>query len=794
MTESQRNREHGRTQEAASTLLGFFTLANRRRNFWAAGAILLAVAGIAVAVLAARALAHNDATRSREAFASASAEIASSLKLGILHEEDLNASMQAYIAGNPKGTNRQFLRWTKRVRAVERYPELVGFGFVVMVPASQLDAYIARARADYPTSAGAGGRSYKIVPPGRRPFYCLAPLGYARQGVGPPAGFDFCASDPTHQGLRTRDSGRSAYTSADVGKGQTLAVLKPVYRSATVPSTKAGRRAAFVGWIGSGFMPNVLLAQALASHPGTAITMRRRGTPVAFSKGAPRAGAHSVTLDLRNGWTLQTFGAVAAGGVFHNGSAFALLGAGVAVSILLAVLLFVLGTGRLRALRLVDEKTDELRHQALHDTLTDLPNRALILDRAEQLLARNRRAGTPGAAMFLDLDEFKNVNDTLGHDAGDELLRAVADRLESCLRNSDSLGRLGGDEFVILVDGGPLSVAPELVAERLLDVLGQPFDLPGAPMPVTVTASIGIAVGDRSSASELLRDADMAMYLAKGAGKNRFAVFGPEMEKDVRQRYEMEFELRSALEADQFRLVYQPIYNLDDLSLIGVEALLRWEHPTLGMVQPNEFIPILEASGHILEVGRVVLIEACQQTAKWQAEGSDLGISVNISARQLDQDVIIDHIREALELSGLEPAMLTIEVSETALMRNTDTTAQRLHELKAIGIQIAIDDFGTGYSSLSYLQKFPVDSIKIDRSFVDGISRSPESMALIHTLVQLGRDLGLRTLAEGIETIEQADQLRGQHVDEAQGFLLAKPLDAETFETTILHHARQTVG
>jgi predicted signal transduction protein with EAL and GGDEF domain len=209
-----------------------------------------------------------------------------------------------------------------------------------------------------------------------------------------------------------------------------------------------------------------------------------------------------------------------------------------------------------------------------------------------------------------------------------DLLRAVSARLESCLRDADSLGRLGGDEFVILIDGGPLSVAPELVAERLLDVLRGPFDLTGAPMPVTVTASIGIAVGDRPSAGELLRDADMAMYLAKGAGKNRFAVFGPEMEKDVRQRYEMEFELRSALEADQFRLVYQPIYNLDDLSLIGVEALLRWDHPTLGMVQPNDFIPLLEASGHILEVGRVVLIEACQQTAKWHAQGSDLGISV----------------------------------------------------------------------------------------------------------------------------------------------------------------------
>jgi diguanylate cyclase (GGDEF)-like protein len=767
----------------------------RRRRAWAAAATLLAIAGIAGASVGAAVLARNDSNRSHEAFVASSAEIASTLELTILHEEDLVVSAQAFFAEHSHATNTEFVRWANAIRAFERYPELVGFGFSEIVPASQLASYAARVTADPPAPVP-GGR-FQVLPAGNRSYYCLSPVGRTRlAGSGPPVGFDFCAADPAGLALLGRDTGRGAYAPVDFGSSTSLSVSTPVYRGGVAPSTPAGRRAAFLGWVGMAVVPKLVLARALAGHPGMAATMRfREGrSDVVFSGGTRPKGARTVSQDLHNGWTVQTFREVETGGVFGNAGASAVLGAGIAMSFLLAALLFVLATGRARAWRLVDDKTDELRHQALHDSLTGLPNRALVVDRADQLLARNRRAGCDGAAMFLDLDEFKNVNDNLGHEAGDDLLKAVAERLASCLRESDTVGRIGGDEFVVLVDGGPLHVGPDLVAERLLDVLRQPFELAGAPTPVTVTASIGIAVGDRRSAGELLRDADVAMYLAKGAGKNRYEVFGPQMEIDVRQRYEMEFELRSALEAHQFRLVYQPIYNLDDLAVIGVEALLRWDHPTLGVVSPGEFIPLLEASGHIVEVGRAVLIEACRQMASWHAAGSELGVSVNVSARQLDHDVIVDQVREALALSGLDAAMLTIEVTETALMANADTTAQRLHQLKALGVQLAIDDFGTGYSSLAYLQKFPVDSLKIDRTFTDGISRSPESKALIHTLVQLGRDLGLRTLAEGVETSEQIDQLRGQHVNEAQGFLLARPLDPVTFETTILGHTPQPAG
>jgi diguanylate cyclase (GGDEF)-like protein len=357
---------------------------------------------------------------------------------------------------------------------------------------------------------------------------------------------------------------------------------------------------------------------------------------------------------------------------------------GLALSLLLGALIYLLGSGRAQSRVLVDERTDELRFQALHDSLTGLPNRALIMDRIDQLLARNRRNGTVGAALYIDLDDFKNVNDSLGHEVGDRLLAAVATRMASTLRDADTIGRMGGDEFVMLIDGSERMVAPELVAERLLDVMRQPFEFDGSSTSLHANTSIGIAVGDRGSAGELLRDADIALYQAKARGKNRYEFFHPEMQTDIGRRIRLEFDLRSALAAEQFRLVYQPIYNLDDLSVVGVEALLRWDHPTDGVLAPDEFIPILEQTGQIREVGAWVLRQACAQMAAWHARGDTLNVSVNVSGRQLDDDRIVDHIREALHTTGLHPTSLIIEVTETALMRDTDAAVRRLHAIKAI--------------------------------------------------------------------------------------------------------------
>jgi diguanylate cyclase (GGDEF)-like protein len=426
---------------------------------------------------------------------------------------------------------------------------------------------------------------------------------------------------------------------------------------------------------------------------------------------------------------------------------------------------------------------EHIRFQAVHDTLTGLPNRALILDRTEQMLARARRSYVPVAALFIDLDGFKEVNDTLGHAIGDRLLQAVTARLAGIMRESDSVGRLGGDEFVVLVDGSTMDAGPELVAERVLSVLRQPFELEGTLCgPLTLTASIGIAAGARSSATELLRDADIALYGAKAAGKDCFVVFRPEMHTVVQDRLLLEMDLREALAAQQYFLVYQPIFNLASGAPTGVEALLRWSHPTKGVVLPDDFIPILELSGLITSVGRWVLAEACRQGARWHGLGYQLDISVNISARQLENDDLIRDVTSALRVSGLDPRSLIVELTETAIMRNMPDVVRRLLALKAMGVRVAIDDFGTGYSSLAYLQQFPVDSIKIDRSFISSMADSPEAGVLIRSLVQLGKTLGLETLAEGIEATGQYAQLVREHCDSGQGYLFGRPLETGAVE------------
>jgi diguanylate cyclase (GGDEF)-like protein len=399
------------------------------------------------------------------------------------------------------------------------------------------------------------------------------------------------------------------------------------------------------------------------------------------------------------------------------------------------------------------------------------------------MLARSRRSQTPVAALFVDLDNFKSINDTLGHAVGDELLRAVAARLNGVIRDADALGRLGGDEFVVISEELSLSAGPELVAERLLDALKHPFKLGvDKETQLTVTASVGIAAGDHTSAEELLRNADIAMYRAKWDGKNRYVVFETGMQDILQDRMELEMDLREALEKDEFFLAYQPTIDLRDMSPTGVEALIRWEHPVRGVVQPDDFIPLLEETGMIVDVGRWVLQEACSQGAAWRAAGYPIGMAVNVSGRQLDTDQLIADIEGALSESDLDPQALTIEITETTLMRNVEDTVRRLTEIKALGVRIAIDDFGTGYSSLAHLQRFPVDALKIDRSFISQLQHNQEGETLIHTLVQLGKALSLETVAEGIEQQQELSLLQDEDCDNGQGFLFARPLDVAATE------------
>jgi diguanylate cyclase (GGDEF)-like protein len=759
-------------------------LAGARRNHrsaWMAIAALLAVVGIGGSTYAFSAV-RAETAKSHKDFSSSSVQIAAALQLAIAHEQDLIVSTQSFIIGNPLPSQAQFTQWATDVEALQRYPELVRLVVVQYVPATQLSAYEAAVAAKQ-------SKPFVLTPAGTHPSYCFVSVGIERSvSATIPANYNLCEGTLGQKVRDARNSGVGALLPITGDGATSLALETPVYSTSSVPSSVAARQAAFVEVIGMNVRPNVLLQTALNGHANTAVELHSGSgaSAVAFHMGHAPARTQSLTISLHDGWAIETVGILNTGGIFGAAGGFPLLAGGIVLSLLLGLLIYVLGSGRAQSRDLVDERTDELRFQALHDSLTGLPNRALIMDRIDQLLARNRRNGTAGAALYVDLDDFKNVNDSLGHETGDRLLASVATRMASTLRGADTIGRMGGDEFVVLIDGSEPMVAPELVAERLLDVMRQPFEFEGSSTSLLVNTSIGIAVGDRSSGGELLRDADIALYQAKVAGKNRYEFFHPEMQTTIGRRIQLEFDLRSALAAEQFHLVYQPIYNLGDLSVVGVEALLRWQHPVDGLLGPDEFIPILEQTGQIREVGAWVLYQACRQMASWHALGDRLTVSVNVSGRQLDDDRIVEHIRHALRSTGLQPTSLTIEVTETALMRDTKSAVRRLHAIKELGVSVAVDDFGTGYSSLAYLQQFPVDCIKIDKSFTSAMVSSPESEALIRTFVQLGKDLGLTTLAEGVETSSEMDLLRADNVDEAQGYLFARPLDPETLEAQFL--------
>jgi diguanylate cyclase (GGDEF)-like protein len=754
----------------------------RPTSLWAVIAVLVLLIGLAASWFAAGSVARIDTRLLRQEFERSSTEIASHLHLDIERQNDLVVNASGFVVANTQSTPADFSRWASSVHLLDRHPDVLGLGFVVIVPADHLAGFV----ADASTSA----RPFSVVPEGVRPFYCLSALSEIRDPSQFPRGTDWCAGSGI--GLDEGDSSQSRYSLVVVGNSQLLSVNVPVYRGGAEPDSAAARRTALTGWVGIVSDPSVILSQAMLGHPEMAVTMSYQADSSAatFSHGDRPNEAETSSIVLGDGWTVQTFALPADVGVLADGNAMSLMLIGVAFSLVLAALVMALATGRYRALRLVGLRTGELRHQSLHDALTGLPNRALIVDRLEQLLARCRRNDTAGAALFVDLDDFKNVNDSLGHAAGDQLLIAVAARLTAALRDVDTIGRLGGDEFVVLIDGALDRSTPGAVAQRIIDVIRQPFQLDAVPMTINVNASVGIAIGERFTAGDLLRDADVALYQAKAAGKNRYEMFHPEMHHDILRRIELEFDLRSAIEGEQFWLAYQPVYRLGDLALVSVEALLRWNHPVRGVVMPDDFIPLLEQTGQIGEVGRWVLHRACQQMADWRALGNELSVSVNVSARQLDHDEVVDDICRALHSSGLPATSLTIEVTETALMRNPTETARRLHEINELGVRIAVDDFGTGYSSLAYLQQFPVDSLKIDRRFTNAIGSSPESKALIRTLVQLGVDLGLTTLAEGVETADQMDLLLRERVDHAQGFLLSRPLDPVALELQVLEPAR----
>jgi diguanylate cyclase (GGDEF)-like protein len=715
---------------------------------------------------------------------------------GILLQRDSNfvATLRAVLTMNPAMTPSQFEQWYSRLQGPQRQVGGIGSAVVNVVNAKDLVRFQARRDAD-PAFIRLLGSSIAFIPPTGQPQSCL--LG-ASGALAPLSsiGARLVQQDWCNPRSFVGSSEATALWAAAASDQVLLQPINetwlhttlfesPFYRRGVALRTPAQRTANTLGWVVNSFDVDTLLHQALGRNHGLSVRLQYsnpdgRSVYVAGIGRATGSLTRRTVMNFDGRWTVTVTGAATVSGLSPVLQGVIISGAGVIVTLLLALLILTLSRSRESALAMVAEKTTQLRHQAMHDALTGLPNRVLAIDRAEQMLARARRAEQPIAVLYIDVDGFKHINDTFGHAVGDTFLRAVAARLETVVRAGDTAARLAGDEFVVLLEASTLDVGPELVAQRLLDVLREPYDLTDEiGRELSVTASIGVAYGRHETAEELLADADVALYAAKEAGRNQYVAYESGMQTAAQDRITLEMDLTDALAAEELFLVYQPTFDLKSERTTGVEALLRWRHATRGVIAPDVFIPIAEHSGLILPIGRWVLHTATVQAAAWRARGHELSISVNVSGRQLDHDELVDDVRSALAESGLEPSALTVEITETALMKDPEATARRLTAIKALGVRVAVDDFGTGYSSLAYLRQFPVDTLKIDRAFVQGIASSKESAALIQTLIDLGKSLGLETLGEGIEDLAQLEHLQRARCDSGQGFLYARPLEAD---------------
>ncbi len=793
---------------------------------------LFLVVGLAAAVGATLKWKNIDARETRQAFRLRASGVAGKVNVALQRDTDLTTTTRTLVEQDPDMTNAQLGSWFSA--SLPTAPaDASGVTYIEKVTAGELYYYRVAIGAD-PTSALSAGTPFAITPSTAQAPYCLTRLLALRSSltsVGDaalPPGLDWCSTSVNTALTAARDTGQVEVTkllgpdearvlglqsqagsapgnsdvqtlkSLDQAFNSTMVVVAPVYEGST-PATVAGRANALEGWVGGIFDTSKILTDAVAGQSDLQVTLTRvnagaEPVVIATSDDTNTSGGlvDAVPVGGSGQWVVTVRQPSPAGSATGGTKGLALGGAIALGTLILFFVLRSLLVTRRRALDEVSEQSSELEHMALHDSLTGLPNATLVLDRAEQMLIRSRRSQMPTAALTLGIDRFKEFNDTHGFDTGDELLKAVAERLRTVLREADTIGRVRGDEFVVLTDGASLAAGPELVAERILDVVREPFYLgDNHPEPFSVSASVGVALGPRVDAEQLLHDADTALSEAKDAGRGRYALFGQDTPQAIESRMAFENELRSAVATDQFFLRYQPIFDIETRTTTGVEALLRWQHPTRRVMPPDHFLPLLEESGLIVPLGRWVIQEACRQGANLHRDGYMLSMSVNISARQLESENLVDDVRDALAESGFEPNALVLEITETTIMRDTSLMVDRLIALKGLGVRIAIDDFGTGYSSLAYLRQFPVDILKIDRSFISSLATTRDSSMLIHTLVQFGKTLGLETIAEGIEEEGQMDPLLAEQCDTGQGFLYGRPLSPTQLEIFLRTHLTQ---
>jgi diguanylate cyclase (GGDEF)-like protein len=766
---------------------------NRRRGMWAAAAVVCVLAGSAASVLGAHAVAHHDAAKTETSFQQGSQAIASTLKLAVQRQEELTVAASTFFAGNPKATSAEFARWVTWARTRRRYPELDALG---LLPAPPKPAPVVhKPTAITASSTGTASTSGEASP---TPIDASSPPAPASP-----------APAPVHVApalLLSRNTGLSIYHPISAPHRQALAITTPVYRGNVTPHTVFGRTAASVGWLREVLVPGALLGQVLVGHPGYALSVtyrphaaNRSGSSFTFTSGAPRSGAQNTTLNLHDGWTVTSFGPSAGANVLNNGDALALLIGGILCSVVLGLLVDLLGAARWStpattpAPTEADAKTDaevkagaEARDGAppniyLYEPVTGLPNRELTLDRAERMVARaGRDSGMLAGALFVDIDQLKEVNEKLGRPAGNQLLKIVGERLEDVVRAGDTVGRLDGDEFVVLVESAARGVRLDSLAQRMIEALHKPVELDAFGPSFVLTASIGVAFGRYATPEDLLRDAHMALVSAKTAGKDRYTLFNANMRTVIEGRAVLEAELSTALAEDQFFLLYEPIYDLRTRRVAGLQALIRWQHPGQGVLAPEHFIPLAEETGLIVPIGRFMLEAACGRAAAWNVAGHRAGVSVKVSEHQLNRDGFLTDVQRALQQSGIEPSLLTLEIPETAVMRDLAAAAERLRELKALGVSIAIDDFGgSGYAHQADLRQLPLDSLRVDRSSLAASEDESYRSWLLEAILLVGRDLELTVVATGIETHEQMATLQTLGCTMAQGALLGAPSPAD---------------
>jgi diguanylate cyclase (GGDEF)-like protein len=739
--------------------------------------------------------------------ATTTATARTSLSGAIQRDEDMVQTLQGVVASGAPVSNAELQQLYSNVAAFND-AGVIGLGFVAKVRGADLPRFEAQVEADPPLGEPASEELFHTG--GRRAEYCLI-----RDAVGSVTGvddlsrvgmirvaqqlsdqLDYCHGPQAATFSQSASSGDQnvILVSSTLGREVNPAVqnrlfdiVAPIYAPGLPRRTSAERNGALLGWVDGVFSTVPVLGPVVGRTSGVSVALYYRdprGQLLVDRAGPELTGAPHSTVQLSpTGLWRATITVLPA-----NASA-TVQGVGVLADLLVIVLLIALLVSlfrsRQRAFESLAHKNAELQHRAQHDSLTGLPNRELLLELAGSMLERAGTGSAAVAALLIDLDGFKSINDTYGHRVGDQVLRALAGRLAGCLGHDGVLGRPGADEFVVLAEFPSAARGAGAFAERLLGVLAAPLELSGGPghgVLLRLTACIGVAQGPCESPVDLLRDADTALHEAKGSGRNRFVFFRPSMHTAASNRLAMTGELRSALEAGQFFLDYQPVFELVGARPIGVEALLRWRHPLRGVVPPLEFIPLLEETGMVADVGRAVLQMACEQAKTWERRGLPIFVSVNASAIQLESDQFCAEVSETLQQAELDPGRLTIEITESALMRDARDTVRRLANLKALGVRIAIDDFGTGYSSLSYLRQFPVDILKIDRSFVTAMTTSAGGMALVRTMLELARALDLRTVAEGIESADELAALESEHCRFGQGFLLARPLDPAQIE------------